>query len=89
MKLQILLAVGILGKITTPYTTQNGEEKISYAVNVQQNDGQLVAKLKVEEKIFSLLERGKEYYLDAEYSETKYGTSIKITGIHNATKGGV
>lgn len=88
MKLEIILAVGILGKITTPYTAQNGEEKISYAVNVQQKDGQLIAKLKVSKEIFALLEQGKEYLLDGEYSETKYGNSIKITGINNATKGG-
>lgn len=86
MKLIVTMLVTVVGKTITPYTL-NGAEKESRAVNVLQNDGQIIATLKVTDKIFSLLERGQEYLLDGEYSETKYGTSIKITGIHNATKG--
>lgn len=87
MKVKVQVPVTVVGKNITPYKNRLGEDANSCAVNCLQDDGQIVATLKVTEEIFSQLERGKDYLLDGEYSETKYGNSIKITGIHNATKG--
>ena len=43
----------------------------------------MTGNLKVTKEIYPLLERGKNYLLDAEYVETKYGTYIKVIGINN------
>ena len=88
MRVKVNLKVTVVGKNISLYKNQLGEEKKSCSVNCLQDDGQIVATLKVTEEIFAMLERGKEYILDGEYSETKYGNNIKITGINNSAKVG-
>lgn len=83
MKLKILLSIGIIGKLEKPYTDRHGNPQISYSVNFEQNNGLVTGNLKVTKEIYPLLERGKNYLLDAEYVESKYGSYIRVTGINN------
>lgn len=83
MTLRIFVNVGIIGKLEKPYTDKQGNPQTSYSVNYEQDNGLVTGNLKVTKEIYPLLERGKNYLLDAEYVETKYGTYIKVIGINN------
>lgn len=85
LKLQLVL--NIRGKLEKPYTDKQGNQQTSYSVNYEQDNGLITGNLKVSKEIYPLLERGKDYVLDAEYVETKFGTSIKVIGINNSNLG--
>lgn len=83
MALKILINVGIIGKLETSYTNKQGNPQTGYSVNYEQDNGLVTGNLKVTKEIYPLLERGKNYLLDAEYIEGKYGNYIKVIGINN------
>ncbi len=86
-RLKLLLNVNIRGKIETPYTDKQGNPQTSFSVNIEQDNGLVTGNLKVSKEIYPLLERGKDYLLDAEYVESKFGSSIKVIGINNSNLG--
>lgn len=87
MKLNLQLHVGVLGKVEIPYTDKNGIEQQSRLLNVEADNGATIAQIKVAKEVYPLVERGKEYTFDVTYSESQYGTSLRIVGIHNQGKG--
>lgn len=86
MKLNLQIHVSVLGKVETPFTDKNGQEQKSCSLNVEQDNGATIAQIKTSKDVFPLVERGKEYTFDVVYSESQYGTSLRIVGIHNQGK---
>lgn len=87
MKLKLQLQVGVLGKVENPFTDKNGQVQKSNSLNVEQDNGATIAQIKVAKEVYPLVERGKEYTFDVVHSESQYGTSLRIVGIHNQGKG--
>lgn len=86
-KLNLQLLAMVIGKVKTPYTDKNGQEQTSCSLNVEQENGAIIAQIKTSKDVFPLVERGKEYIFDVVYSESQYGTNLRIMGIHNQGKG--
>lgn len=83
MKLDLQLHVNVLGKVEGQYIDKTGQEQKTHSLNVEQADGATIAQIKISKDIFPLVERGKEYTFDVVYSDSQYGTSLRIVGIHN------
>lgn len=83
MKLNLQLHVGVLGKVETTYIDKTGQEQKSHSLNVEQDNGATIAQIKTSKDIYPMVERGKEYIFDVVYSESQYGTNLRIVGIHN------
>lgn len=81
--LRILIGVNVRGKLESSYLDKQGNPKPSYSITYEQNEGLVNGTLKVTKEVYALLERGKDYLLDAEYIEGKYGNYIKVIGINN------
>ena len=80
--MNILIKLTIIGKLTRTYTKDN-VERISYLLNYQQDNGEIVGQLSVSEEIFNTVEAGKEYILEGNYKEGKFGNYVRVTGIYN------
>lgn len=87
MKIKTLINVGIIGKLENQYADKQGNLQTSCSVNFEQDNGLVTGNLKVTKEIYPLLERGKNYLLEAEYNETKYGNYIKVIGINDSNLG--
>lgn len=90
MKVRTLVNAHILGIVEESYLNKDGEQQKYYKANIMQDAGSCISELRVSKEIAAQLERGKEYTLNAEYSETKFGNTLKITGVqgtNNAGKG--
>ncbi len=89
MKVKTLINAHILGIAESSFLNKEGEQQKSYKANIGQDSGSSIAELRISKEIAAQLERGKEYTLNAEYSETKFGNTLKITGVQgNAGKVG-
>lgn len=90
MKVKTSIIAHILDTFEETYTNKDGELQKYYKTNIMQDSGRFISELKVSKEIAAQLERGKEYTLCAEYSETKFGNTLKITGVQgaNITGGG-
>ena len=78
--MHVYIKVTVLGKIIIPWT-KDGKEYKSYALNEQQNGGQIVGQIRVPEEIYNTVEVGKEYILEGIYGTGKNGGYIRITEI--------
>lgn len=85
-KIKLQLDAVALGKVETLFTDKNGNEQKSCSFNVEQDNGATIAQIKTSKDVFPLVERGKAYTFDVIYSESQYGTSLRIVGIHNQGK---
>lgn len=90
MKVKTLINAHILGIAELSFLNKDGELQKYFKANIMQDAGNSIAELRIPKEIASQLERGKEYTLCAEYSETKFGNTLKITGVqgtNNVTGG--
>ena len=88
MKVQTLINANILAVIEDSFLNKEGEQQKFYKANIAQDSYRSIAELRISKEIASLLEQGKEYTLCAEYSETKFGNTLKITGVQGANNTG-
>lgn len=90
MVVKLQINAHVLGIIENTFLNKDGELQKYYKTNIMQDSGSSIAELRISKEVAEQLERGKEYMLNAEYSETKFGNALKITGVqgtNNAGKG--
>jgi len=88
MKIKALVNAHILGIVDGSFFNKEGEPQKFFKANILQDAGKSIAELRVTKELAAQLEQGKEYTLTAEYSESKFGNSFKITGIQDTNSTG-
>lgn len=88
MKVKVLIDANILAVTDASFLNREGEQQKYYKANIMQDSGRSIAELRISKEIAAQLEGGKEYTLNAEYSETKFGNTLKVTGVQGTNNTG-
>ena len=74
----------VLGKVQKPWKDSEGNERISYSVNIMQDNGTIIDTLRLTKEQYEAIEPNKPYTLEAEYGTGKNGGYLRIFGIQPA-----
>lgn len=74
--------------IESSFINKDGAQQKYYTANIMQDQGLCIGQLRIPKELADQLKSGKEYTLKAEYSETKYGNSLKLIAINGTNNTG-
>lgn len=82
--MKVTALVQILGKVQKPWKDSDGNERISYSVNIMQDNGTIIDIIRLSKEQFECVEANKPYTLEADFGTGKNGAYLRITDIHPA-----
>lgn len=77
--MRVQAEVVVLGKVITPWTDAEGNERSSYSANIMQCNGEIVEKLRLSKTQYDGVVAGKSYIITADYGTGRNGGYLKIT----------
>ncbi len=71
----------VLAKLSAPWTDSNGNARTSYSINVAQDNGRVIDRLRVSKEHWDTIEANCEYEITADVSSGKNGLYLRVTDI--------
>lgn len=71
----------VLAKLSTPWTDNNGNAHTSYSVNVAQDNGRVIDRLRISKEHWDTIGANCEYEITADVSSGKNGLYLRVTDI--------
>ena len=82
--MKVTALVQVLGKVQKPWKDSDGNERISYSVNIMQDNGTIIDIIRLSKEQFECVEANNSYTLEADFGTGKNGAYLRITDIHPA-----
>ena len=79
--MQVKANVFVLGKLSKPWKDKEGVEHNSCSINVMQNNGEIVDKLRLTQEQFNKVEANKTYAITADFGTGSNGGYLHIVDI--------
>lgn len=79
--MRVTAKVHVLAKVQKPWTDSNGVERLSYSINIMQEQGQVIDTLKLNQEQYNLVEANKSYTVIADYGSGKNGSFLRVVDI--------
>lgn len=73
--------VHVLAKVQKPWTDSNGVERLSYIINIMQQNGEVIDTIRLNQEQYNLIEANKPYTIYADYGISKHGTFLRVVDI--------
>ncbi len=71
----------VLAKVQKPWTDSNGVERLSYSINIMQEQGQVIDTLRLNQDQYNMVEANKPYTIIADYGTGKNGSFLRVVDI--------
>ncbi len=71
----------VLAKVQKPWTDSNGVERLSYSINIMQEQGQVIDTLRLNQDQYNMVEANKPYTIIADYGMGKNGSFLRVVDI--------
>lgn len=78
--------VQALGKVTKIWKDSDGKERLSYSVNVMQNNGEIIDTIRLTQDQYNAVLAGKAYTIIADYGTGNNGGYLRIVDIAESSK---
>jgi len=80
--MRVTAKVHVLAKIQKPWIDSNGTERLSFSINIMQEQGQVIDTLRLNQEQFNLVEANKQFAIIADYnSKGKNGAFLNVIDI--------
>lgn len=79
--MRIIAKTHVLGKVQKPWTDSNGVERLSYSINIMQEQGQVIDTLRLNQDQYNMVEANKPYTIIADYGMGKNGSFLRVVDI--------
>lgn len=76
--------VTVVGKDSQSYVDSAGAAKVSYIVNVIQNQGRIIDSIRVPAEYFETIEVGKAYTIELVSGNGRNGLYLRVTSVYPA-----
>lgn len=84
--MRVKAEVQALGKVSKPYVDREGKDRLSYAANIMQNNGEIIDTIRLNQEQFNTITAGKVYTITADYGTGSNGGYLRIIDIVDASK---
>lgn len=71
----------VLAKVQKPWKDSNGVERLSYSINIMQEQGQVIDTLRLNQEQYNMIEANKPYTVIADYGTGKNGSFLRVVDI--------
>lgn len=71
----------VLAKVQKPWKDSNGVERLSYSINIMQEQGQVIDTLRLNQDQYNMVEANKPYTIIADYGTGKNGSFLRVVDI--------
>lgn len=79
--MRVTAKVHVLAKVQKPWTDSNGVERLSYGINIMQENGQVIDTLRLNQEQYGMVEANKPYSVIAELNSSKNGSYLRVVDI--------
>lgn len=79
--MRLTAKVHVLAKVQKPWTDSNGVERLSYSINIMQNNGEVIDTLRLSQEQYNLIEANKSYIVNAEYGSGRNGAFLRVVDV--------
>lgn len=79
--MRIIAKTHVLAKVQKPWTDSNGVERLSYSINIMQEQGQVIDTLRLNQDQYNMVEANKPYTIIADYGMGKNGSFLRVVDI--------
>lgn len=79
--MRILAKVHVLARTQKPWSDSNGVERLSYSINIMQEQGQIIDTLRLNQEQYNIVEANKPYTVIADYGTGRNGSFLRVVDI--------
>lgn len=79
--MRVTAKVHVLAKVQKPWTDSNGVERLSYSINIMQENGQVIDTLRLNQEQYGMVEANKPYSVIGDLSSGKNGSFLRVVDI--------
>lgn len=79
--MRVTAKVHVLAKVQKPWRDSNGVERLSYSINIMQENGQVIDTLRLNQEQYGMVEANKPYSVIGELNSSKNGSYLRVVDI--------